>query len=469
MSVAQWSQTAATNANVDAAINWAEGQSPGSVNDSARAMMAAIAKWRDDHGGALTTGGTATAFTVSTNQGVGALSASALDGFLVVATLHVRSGAAPTLSVDSRTAAPITLDGTTAVPSGYLPAGSIVAFAWDNANSSWVVQERPSGFLGFLPEAVKTADYTVVAYTDAGKAIVGNSASAITFSLPAVASAGNCPVLVRNIGAGTLTLYPNGSEKIEGASTLSLITGDAALIWCNGATWRAFLSLAPRTAVAAGIIAPFGGNRAPTGWLKCNGATYTASTYPALFAALVVSSAVTITIGTNATVTWANHGFEANDPVKFTTTGALPTGLTAGTTYYVSGTSLTTNTFLVSATPGGAAITTSGSQSGTHTAINAPWGCANDLSTFSVPELRGEFLRGLDSGRGVDTARSIGSAQADTVGPHTHPDYDISYTVVGGPAVGRASSATQTGTTGTNSGTAETRPRNVAAPFIIKT
>jgi len=52
----------------------------------------------------------------------------------------------------------------------------------------------------------------------------------------------------------------------------------------------------------------------------------------------------------------------------FTTTGALPTGITAGTTYYVIAAGLTANAFEVSATRGGSAVNTSGSQSGTHTA-----------------------------------------------------------------------------------------------------
>jgi hypothetical protein len=35
-----WSQTAASNATQDSTVNWAEAQSPSSVNDSARALMA---------------------------------------------------------------------------------------------------------------------------------------------------------------------------------------------------------------------------------------------------------------------------------------------------------------------------------------------------------------------------------------------------------------------------------------------
>ncbi len=61
------------------------------------------------------------------------------------------------------------------------------------------------------------------------------------------------------------------------------------------------------------------------------------------------------------------HGFSIGDPVQFTTTGALPTGLAAATTYYVSATGFGANAFSVAATPSGTAITTSGSQSGVQT------------------------------------------------------------------------------------------------------
>jgi hypothetical protein len=79
------------------------------------------------------------------------------------------------------------------------------------------------------------------------------------------------------------------------------------------------------------------------------------------------SATVTITIASPAVVSWTAHGLSAGDTFVPTTSGALPTGLTAGTTYYVIAAGLTANAFEVSATPGGAAINTSGSQSGTHT------------------------------------------------------------------------------------------------------
>lgn len=78
------------------------------------------------------------------------------------------------------------------------------------------------------------------------------------------------------------------------------------------------------------------------------------------------SSTVTITIANPGVVTWSNHGLDNNDTVVITTDGALPTGLTAGTTYYVR--NKTATTFELSTTSGGSSINTSGSQSGTHTA-----------------------------------------------------------------------------------------------------
>jgi hypothetical protein len=81
-----------------------------------------------------------------------------------------------------------------------------------------------------------------------------------------------------------------------------------------------------------------------------------------------VDSTVTISIAAPGVVTWTAHGLSVNDTIRFTTTGALPTGLAINTTYYVKEV-LTANTFTVSASAGGAVITTSGTQSGTQTAL----------------------------------------------------------------------------------------------------
>ena len=75
----------------------------------------------------------------------------------------------------------------------------------------------------------------------------------------------------------------------------------------------------------------------------------------------------TVTIASPGVFTSKGHGLRRGDTIVFTTTGALPTGLTADTVrYYVITDGLTNDEFKVSATIDGAAVNTSGTQSGTH-------------------------------------------------------------------------------------------------------
>jgi hypothetical protein len=54
--------------------------------------------------------------------------------------------------------------------------------------------------------------------------------------------------------------------------------------------------------------------------------------------------------------------------------------------------------------------------------IGVTFGSGNGLDTFNVPDLRGEFIRGWDHGRGIDPARSLGQHQDDQVQSHKHSD-----------------------------------------------
>lgn len=99
-------------------------------------------------------------------------------------------------------------------------------------------------------------------------------------------------------------------------------------------------------------------------------------------------STVTITNATPAVVTWTGHGFVAGQPVIFSTTGTLPTGLTPGTVYYVIAAGLTANEFQVSATAGGTAIDTSGAGSGTHTGDAPPPGMTDLFFGLALPGAR---------------------------------------------------------------------------------
>jgi hypothetical protein len=97
-----------------------------------------------------------------------------------------------------------------------------------------------------------------------------------------------------------------------------------------------------------------------------------------------VSAALTsISNASPAVFTKSGHGLAAGDKIKLTTTGALPTGLSAGTVYYVISTGLTSSTFRVSTTSGGSSVNTSSAGSGTHSFIKQPADVTTDLSATS--------------------------------------------------------------------------------------
>lgn len=117
--------------------------------------------------------------------------------------------------------------------------------------------------------------------------------------------------------------------------------------------------------------------------LPANGTAVSRSGYPNLFNAIVPISAVTISHASPGVVAWTANGLAANVPVYFTTNGALPSPLVAGTEYFVK--TPGTNSFTVSATAGGAVINTTTNGSGTHTATAYPNGIGDGSTTFGTP------------------------------------------------------------------------------------
>jgi hypothetical protein len=98
------------------------------------------------------------------------------------------------------------------------------------------------------------------------------------------------------------------------------------------------------------------------------------TTLPVLsFTNIQVSKTATVTIASPGVVSATAHKLISGSAVVFSTDGALPTGITAGTIYYVIATGLTADAFQFSATVGGAAVNTSGTQSGTHTVQGNRW------------------------------------------------------------------------------------------------
>jgi len=143
--------------------------------------------------------------------------------------------------------------------------------------------------------------------------------------------------------------------------------------------------------------------------------------------------------------------------------------------------------------------------------IGTSYGTGNGSSTFNLPDLRGEFIRGFDNGRGVDSGRSVASPQGSQNDSHNHSvslttstasltgtinKISETYASGGGSATGvftKGSSAQASNTPSrvdsspagsvsmdashnhsvsgntANQGGNESRPRNIAMMYIIKT
>ncbi len=105
--------------------------------------------------------------------------------------------------------------------------------------------------------------------------------------------------------------------------------------------------------------------------------------------------------------------------------------------------------------------------------IGTTFGAGDGATTFNLPELRGEWPRFWDDGRGIDAARVFGSAQAQQLLAHTHTTLTQPYVgseVFAGSTVlvGTATANDMFPRTSSSAGGAENRVRNVALLGIIK-
>jgi hypothetical protein len=260
-------------------------------------------------------------------------------------------------------------------------------------------QAKPSAATYAVLPTNSTAGVTVGATitNDAGtstaKVIALDAAGVIVTQQVGVILAGNLRI------GGLVVAVATGAQMVNGASTPKLhakyrnLAADAyrALIGpvpgsgrvlgvhqYNGKVY-AFRNNAAGTAAVMHVATPSGWSAVPLGReLKFRQR----------------SSTVTITIAAPGVITWNGHGMAAGQQVTFSTTGALPTGLTTGVTYYVL--APTPNTFTLAATSGGAAITTTGTQSGAHTGY---------LTAFEVVD--GVTITGATSGATAVVKRSV--------------------------------------------------------------
>ena len=131
-----WSTTAASN-NSAAPDGWPENMAYSDVNNCAREMMAAIAKWYADTNGTLTTGGSSTAYTLTPNRTISAYA----DGLEFCFTVHTTSGSNPTLNVSSLGAISMYEQDGSTVDSSDLTSGRVYHALYDSTGPKfWVSQ-----------------------------------------------------------------------------------------------------------------------------------------------------------------------------------------------------------------------------------------------------------------------------------------------------------------------------------------
>ncbi len=294
-----------------------------------------------------------------------------------------------------------------------------------------------------------------------------------------------------------------------------------------GATFRADLNVclgdiqssnsgssAPTTTVAYKIWADTANNllkirnSANNGWLTLGDLTDAnnlglATKASPTFSGTVTSAGDLILTGTGSlqlpSGTTAQRPTPATGDIRFNTSltqfegyngsgwGEIANGVPAGSVF----------TFATSTVPSGylecngAAVSRS-TYASLFSSISTTWGTGDGSSTFNLPDLRGQFVRGWDNSAGVDSGRSFASSQTDQNKEHTHSvtdpghfhttnvDNSNLFPANGGVTIGFGGaggypatnfgqmSTTTTGISLANQGGTEVRVKNYALMYVIK-
>ena len=261
-------------------------------------------------------------------------------------------------------------DGTSGTTPTYFDVGNL-----DEANLGLVKRAGDTLTGPLLADDGSGASSPALSFDgDSDTGIYRSAANTMGFS-----TAGTQRVSISNAGLDMLNALPIRFQDSSGSPFVSLqspssLSGNVALTLPSSITNGGFLQTDGSGNLSFSIVAgvPTGSvfclavNTVPTGYVKCNGASYSRTgTYAALFAII-------------------------------------------GTTYGGSG------------------------------------------SSFNVPDLRGEFVRGFDDSRGVDSGRDINDPQGAQNDSHNH---SVSITTNTASLTGTASKISETFTTGSTSGT----------------
>jgi hypothetical protein len=226
-----WSTTAASNDAADSSVNWAEGQDPATVNNSARSMMAAQKKMANVQSGNVTVAGTADAITITTGQAI-STGHQAL-GFRICFKAAATNTGAATVAVDGLAAVAIKRPNNDALSAGDIISGAFHDIAFDGTNYRLFVPGA-GGNYGSLSGAntwsgTNTFQGTTAIGDDAGDAVAikGNVVSLFGSAMLAASSASAWRV---SLGLGTAAEQNTGTS----GATVPLLNG--ANTWSSNTT-----------------------------------------------------------------------------------------------------------------------------------------------------------------------------------------------------------------------------------------
>jgi hypothetical protein len=151
-----WSATALTNGSVDPSINFAEGQLPGTVNNSSRSLMATFARWLKDNNSTISTGGSANAYTLTINGTQTAYATGHLIAFKAsftntsAATLNVTNADATALG--AKAIRVLSIAGDSALAASQILQNGLYLLRYDAAANSaagaWILKFIGTGIVG---------------------------------------------------------------------------------------------------------------------------------------------------------------------------------------------------------------------------------------------------------------------------------------------------------------------------------
>jgi microcystin-dependent protein len=256
--------------------------------------------------------------------------------------------------------------------------GQIIANYGNNASDGDTI----ANLVAYLKAALMGSKASIASVSSAATLTFANIGQHVALS-GSTNYAVNLPVSTACLAAGAISFQNYGS------GTVTISRQGADVIVPNGTT---ITSIALKAGDTAEFLTDANGN-----WYLIDGSV--ALPYAA---AMAGANWITQTFGDNTTklATTAFVQAAVNALITVPTGSIIVVAQSSAPTGYLKA--------------NGAAISRS-SYSALYSSIGTTYGSGDGSTTFNLPDLRGEFLRGWDDGRGVDASRAFGSNQSDAI------------------------------------------------------